>query len=107
MGMACSQFLGEPHLLQRTTTIALRFISHASVNLVTATQTSQNTDAFIKVEPKNLLYNHILGYTCLLCHNYIKNPNGQLTPVGRFSLSHTLRLFLLHSGQSTWMEPPK
>lgn len=60
---------------------------------------------FIKVQPENLLYNHILEYKCLLCYNYIKNLNGQLTPAGCFSLSPTLRLFSLYSREPAWMEP--
>lgn len=60
---------------------------------------------FIKVQPENLLYNHILEYKCLLCYNYIKNPSGQLTSAACFSLSPTLWFFSLHSREPTWMEP--
>lgn len=54
---------------------------------------------FMKVWPekKPALELYRLSYKCLLCHNYIKNPNGPLIPVGCFSLSHTGQLFKLNS----------
>lgn len=46
----CSSFPDEPQLPQGTTTTALRFLSCACVNLVTATQSPQDTNQhFMKV----------------------------------------------------------
>lgn len=57
---------------------------------------------FMEVRPggKNLLCNHSdENINVLLCHNYMENPNAQLTPDGCFSLSHTWQL-VLHSRKS-------